>query len=465
MTDIGDALGALNGSVGAHRIRTDEETRQRYGVDRTSGWTAAPCAVAFPESPEHVQAIVRIARSHRLGLVPSGGRTGLSGGAVAVRGELVVAMERMDRLLEFDPVDRMITVEAGMLTARLQQLALERGLCYPVDFASAGSSQIGGNIATNAGGIKVIRYGMTRQQVTGLTVVDGCGELMHFNNGLLKNNTGPDLRHLFIGSEGCLGIVTSATLQLQSPPRDLRVALLAVPSFGAIPELLQHLRAGLSLTAFEFLAHAALGRVLERGALHSPLARAAPFYVLVEYEPDPGDGGERALELVSGCMEEGLVLDAVQAGSVAQSRALWRLREDISETLARWTPWKNDLSVRIGRMEAFIERVEQLAARAYAGLELVWYGHIGDGNVHLNILRPEAMGIAEFIERCTPAGREIAALVNEFGGSISAEHGVGLLKKEYLAGMLGETGVQRLRELKRVFDPDGILNPGKLVDL
>ncbi|MFM7275075.1 MAG: FAD-binding oxidoreductase, partial [Gammaproteobacteria bacterium] len=228
-------------------------------------------------------AIVRIAREHRLPLVPSGGRTGLCGGAVATRGEVLVSMERMDRVLEFDPIDRSVTVQAGMLTAALQAFATGQGLFYPVDFASAGSSQIGGNIATNAGGIRVIRHGMSRQQVLGLVVVDGRGERLDLNRGLLKNNTGPDLQQLFIGSEGVLGIITEVTLRLQPAPRSASVLLFAVPDLPAVLTLLERFSNTFEINAFEFFSDKALAYVSRRLDRSAPLRRA-PFYALVEVE-------------------------------------------------------------------------------------------------------------------------------------------------------------------------------------
>ena len=204
--------------VGESRLLLGDDDLQRFGIDRTTLWKAAPCAVVLPGSTAEVQAIVRLANQCNLAIVPSGGRTGLSGGAVAKDGELVVALDRINQVIEFNPMDRSVTVGAGMITAKLQEFAEQQGLFYPVDFASSGSSQIGGNIATNAGGIKVIKYGMTRSWVAGLKVINGAGDILELNKGLAKNNTGYDLRHLFIGSEGTLGLICEATIQLARPP-------------------------------------------------------------------------------------------------------------------------------------------------------------------------------------------------------------------------------------------------------
>ena len=456
-----EALQALRDLLGA-RLLLDEESRLRFGADRSPGWIPNPSAVALPETTEEVQRIVRIARQHRIALVPSGGRTGLCGGAVAHAGELVVAMDRMNTLLSVSPSDRSMTVQAGVITARLQELARERGWFYPVDFASSGSSQIGGNIATNAGGIRVIRYGMTRNQITGLVVVDGRGEVLHLNNGLAKNNTGPDFRHLFIGSEGVFGFITEATVQLLPSPPSPEVMLFAVSGFEDILDLLRRFSDVFDINAFEFFSHNALEKVTARQNLASPVAKA-PFYALVEFE-SAGDGDlDSALSIGASGMEDGRILDAVLARSTAQARAIWRLRESISDTLSAWAPWKNDISVRVGDLAPFIQRVNALAEKSGAGLELVWYGHIGDGNIHLNILRPDGCSAAEFAGRCAPVAKGIATLLQEFRGSVSAEHGIGLLKRDYLRYSRSEAEISALRAMKAIFDPDGIMNPGKLL--
>ena len=456
------ALDALEACLGSGRLLRDPDSLARYGTDRSPGWVPQPSAVALPESTEEVRQIVRIARTHGIALVPSGGRTGLCGGAVARSGELVVALDRMHGVLHVDETDRSMTVQAGMITARLQELARERGWFYPVDFASSGSSQIGGNIATNAGGIRVIRYGMTRSQVTGLVAVDGRGEVLRVNHGLVKNTTGPDFRHLFIGSEGIFGIITEATVQLLPAPQTRAVMLFAVPSFNAILGLLSTFTKSLDINAFEFFSHNALERVNARLGKTSPVA-AAPFYALVEFEPGGESDLDRALSIGATGIEQEQIVDAVLAGSETQARSIWLLRESISDTLSAWTPWKNDISVRVGDLTAFIERVNALMGEGNAGLELVWYGHIGDGNIHLNILKPDTWSTEEFSRCCAPLAKGIAALLREFRGSVSAEHGIGLLKREYLGYTRSEAEISALRAMKSIFDPDGIMNPGKLL--
>ena len=286
-------LQALLAAAPALRVATDEESRASYGLDWTRYWQADTPAVLFPDTVDEVVAIVRWARQHQVALVPSGGRTGLSGGAVAASGEVVVSFERMNRIGRFDALDGIVEVEPGVITRTLQDLAREHGMYYPVDFASSGSSQIGGNIATNAGGIQVLRYGMTREWVAGLTVVTGAGEVLELNRGLVKNNTGYDLRHLFVGSEGTLGFIVGAAIRLTQAPPETAVMVLALPDLSCVMRVFDAFRRALALQAFEFFSDKALRHVLACGAAR-PFESAAPYYVLLEYVR-PAGGAEPAL--------------------------------------------------------------------------------------------------------------------------------------------------------------------------
>jgi FAD/FMN-containing dehydrogenase len=459
-----EALDALRQLVGEQRLLTDTESLQHYGRDWTRYVDPAPTAIVLPETVEEVQAIVRLAREHRFALVPSGGRTGLSGGATAATGELVLSLERMNKVIDLNRTDRSMTVQAGTITEVVQRLAEEAGLHYPVDFASKGSSQIGGNIATNAGGIQVIRYGMTREWVRGLKVVTGTGEVLDLNRGLIKNNTGLDFRHLFIGSEGVLGVIVEATLGLCAPPSDPRVIVLGVDSLDAIMKVLDAFQARMDLLAYEFFSDNALAKVVEHQGLQRPFDSQTPYYALLEFEY-AGEPTELLIaEVLEPLMEAGVVIDAVLSQSVAQTRSLWRLREDISETISRWTPYKNDISTTVSRVPGFLSAVDALVADHYPDLEVVWFGHIGDGNLHLNILRPETLSIDEFARRCKSVSEKIFEQIAAMGGSISAEHGVGLLKKEFLHYSRSEPEIQMMRAVKAAFDPDNIMNPGKIFD-
>lgn len=445
------------------RIRTDADALTQYGRDWTRYYTPAPAAVVFPRSLAEVVALVQLARREHLALVPSGGRTGLSGGACAMAGEVVVSLEQMRQISDFDPVAGTVRCQAGVITETLQQYASSQGWYFPVDFASRGSSCIGGNIATNAGGIKVVRYGMFRDWVAGLTVVTGAGEVLELNQGLIKNNTGYDLRHLFIGSEGTLGLIVDATLRLTRPPAPARVMVCAVPSLDGIMPLFHAFRSELTLNAFEFFSEAALQAVLARGHVRRPLDTVTPYYVLLELDCAAPDSEARALAVFERCAEAGWLSDGVLSQSVAQASELWRLREDISESITPRTPYKNDISVVISQVPAFIAELDALLAREYPAFEVVWFGHIGDGNLHINVLRPLEMDIDTFRGHCERVNTLVFDVLARYHGSMSAEHGVGLLKRDYLSVTRSPAEIGYLQGIRQVFDPDGVLNPGKLL--
>ncbi|WP_242107077.1 FAD-binding oxidoreductase [Luteimonas aquatica] len=456
-------LDSLLQAVPGLRLKTDPADLEHYGRDWTRRWTPAPLAVALPADAGQVQAVVRWAGANGVGVVPSGGRTGLSGGAVAADGELVLSMERMNRVLGFDPIDRTLTVQPGIALQAVHEAAREHGLVYPVDFAARGSCSIGGNIATNAGGIRVIRYGNTREWVAGLKLVTGTGALVDLNRGLIKNSSGYDLRHLAIASEGTLGVIVEATLRLTDPPPPTNVMLLALPSFQVLMQVYAALRERLQLEAFEFFTDRALHHVLAHGA-QAPFAEIHPYYVVTEFATGDERQEARVLEAFEHCMDSGWVSDGVISQSEAQAAQLWRLREGITESLARHKPYKNDVSVRISRMPAFLEQTQALLGREYPHFDVVWFGHIGDGNLHINVLKPDGLEDAVFLTQCEHVTRLLAATLEEHGGSISAEHGIGLVKKPYLSCTRGAEEIALMRGIKRVLDPSGIMNPGKLFD-
>ena len=455
-------LHALARDLPQLRLKTDPADLEHYGRDWTRRWTPAPLAIALPGTVAEVQAIVRWANANGVAIVPSGGRTGLSGGAVAAHGELVVSLERMNRVLGFDAVDRTLTVEAGIPLQLAQEAARGHGLQYPVDFAARGSATIGGSIATNAGGIRVVRYGNTREWIAGLKLVTGTGELLDLGRALVKDSSGYDLRHLAIAAEGTLGIVVEATLRLTDPPPPTNVMLLALPSFEALMRVFEAFRARLQLQAFEFFTDVALKHVLAHGG-QAPFAETHPYYVVTEFASDEASEAE-ALAAFEQCMVDGLASDGVISASDAQAQQLWRLREGITESVARYVPYKNDVSVRIAAMPAFLAEAQALLAREYPQFEVVWFGHIGDGNLHINILKPDDMPPAGFVADCERVTKLLAGALQRHGGSISAEHGIGLVKKPYLGCTRSEHEIAAMRAIKAVFDPAGIMNPGKLFD-
>ncbi|MDO8331618.1 MAG: FAD-binding oxidoreductase [Fluviicoccus sp.] len=459
------ALHQLQAIVGETRVKTDADSLKTWGVDWTKHFTPAASAIVFPATTEEVQAIVRLANVEKFALVPSGGRTGLSAGAVAASGEVVISFDRMNKVLEFHAADRLVRVQAGVVTEQLQQYADEQDLYYPVDFASAGSSQIGGNIGTNAGGIKVIRYGMTRNWVLGLTVVTGKGDILRLNKGMIKNATGYDLRHLFIGAEGTLGFVTEAEIKLERKPRNLKVMVLGTPDFASVMNILATFQAQLDLTAFEFFSELAVQCVTASGDIARPFSEVTPFYALLEFEALSEVMEEQAMGLFEHCVEQGWVINGVMSQNETQLQNLWRLREDISETIAKYTPYKNDISVLISRVPAFIADIDAIVTENYPDFDVVWFGHIGDGNLHLNILKPADLSKEDFFAKCQVVNKQVFETVQKYDGSISAEHGVGMTKKPYLGYSRSPEEIAYLKAIKQVFDPNNVVNPGKIFDL
>ena len=455
----------LKAIVGDDKVKTDADSLETFGKDWTKIYPPNPSAIVFPKTTEQVQAIVKFANEHQVSLVPSGGRTGLSAGAVAANGEVVVAFDYMNSISGFNAMDKTVRCGAGVITEQLQNYAEEQGLFYPVDFASAGSSQIGGNIGTNAGGIKVIRYGMTRDWVAGLTVVTGKGDILELNKDLVKNNTGYDMRQLFIGGEGTLGFVTEATMRLTRPAKNLTVLVLGVPEFEAIMSVLNTFQTNIDLTAFEFFSDKAMRKVVARGDVPAPFETEAEYYALLEFEAETEGHIDQAMELFEKCMEEGWVLDGVMSQSETQAQNLWRLREDISETIAEWTPYKNDISVVVSKVPPFLNEIEEVVKREYPDFEIIWFGHIGDGNLHLNILKPDDLAKEIFFEQCAKVSTWVFEIVEKYKGSVSAEHGVGMTKKPYLEYTRSAAEIGYMRAVKAAFDPNNIMNPGKLIDM
>jgi FAD/FMN-containing dehydrogenase len=444
-------------------LSRDPDDLREYGRDWTKVYAPAPSAVALPRSTDEVSRLMRICDELGVAVVPSGGRTGLAGGAVAARGELVLSLSRMRRMEEVDLLGATLRVQAGAITEAVHQHCAPHGLTWPVDFASKGSSQVGGNIATNAGGVKVIRYGLTRQWVLGLTVVTATGEVLELNGALEKNNTGLDLRQLFIGSEGILGIITEATLKLTRLPQRQAVLMFAVADLAAVLALFRDARrAPFAIAAYEFFTDRCLARVQRHRKVRPPFADTHPYYVLLEIE----DGDEGVIEgWVSSLFERELIADGTLAQNSSQAAELWSLREGISESLsATGLPHKNDIALPVAALEAFCAELSAVFEQRYPDWEIALFGHIGDGNLHVNVMKPDALDKADFLARTSEADHAMFTLVKKHAGSISAEHGVGLLKKPYLGYSRSPEELAMLRAVKKALDPRGILNPGKVID-
>lgn len=450
--------------LGQDNVLTDEESLAYYGKDWTKLYTIAPQAIVFPTTIEQVQSVIQWANKTNTKIIPSGGRTGLSGGACATQNEIVLSLEKMNQIKDFNPIDRTVTCEAGVITEVLKNYVEDNNALFPVDFASKGSSQIGGNIATNAGGVNVLRYGPLRNWIAGLKVVTGVGEVLELNKGLVKNNTGYDLRQLMIASEGTLGVIVEATLWLTELPNQSSVMILAVDDLHNVMPIFEALRAKLTMNAFEFFSEEAIQPLLNTGHIQRPFETVSPYYVLVDFESGSEQDETNALEVFEACAEEGWLLDGVISQNEQQKQSLWHMREGISESLAPLTPYKNDLAVKISDMPKFSEDLLNLVKAEYPGFNLILFGHIGDGNIHVNILKPEDMDQEEFFKLCHHADKHIFELIEQYQGSVSAEHGVGLLKKDFLEYTRSKAEIALMKSIKQVFDPNSILNPGKIFD-
>ncbi len=449
-----------------NQIATDSENLLEYGRDWTRYYTPNPKAILFPTTTEEVQKIILWARKNKISIVPSGGRTGLSGAAVAKNGEVVVSFQRMNKIISFNEIDQVMTCQAGCLTEEVQNFASLKGAHFPVDFAARGSSQIGGNVATNVGGLNVVRYGLMRDWVAGLEVVTGTGEILKLNNGLVKNNTGYDFRHLFIGSEGTLGIITEVTLRLTVPPKDTSVVIVGLEDHQNVSKVYQRFRSAMNLTAFEMFTEDAVQYVLRsHPELSPPLGQRLPIYLLIEAETDSEDKMQALLTSFEECVEAGYIQDGVISQSEQQAENFWKYRDYISESLSPHTPYKNDISVKISDVTQFIQETNKILETEYPQFKVVWFGHIGDGNLHVNVLKPSELNMDEFVKSCQKVDQILFKSIEKYQGSVSAEHGVGLSKKPFLHFTRSQAEIEIMKQIKKVFDPDLILNPGKIFDI
>jgi FAD/FMN-containing dehydrogenase len=456
---VGDAHVLTDGDLGAWEQDWRKRTRGRA------------LAVVRPGGTAEVAAVVHACAAHGTSLVPQGGNTGLVVGGVpdASGTQVLLSLQRMNRVRALDRANLTLTVEAGCVLQAVQQAADEAGLLFPLSLAAEGSCTIGGNLATNAGGTQVLRYGNARELCLGLEVVTAAGEVWDGLTGLRKDNTGYDLRDLFIGSEGTLGVITAATMRLHPRPAARMTALAACADLPACVGLLglAQSRLGAGLTGFEVMERFCLALV-ERHfpQLPRPLP-PAPWTVLLEHSDDEGEARARARfeALLEEAMERGLVHDAAVAESIAQSRAMWHLRESIPMAQAEeGLNVKHDISLPVSAIPAFVADTDQALREAFPGVRLVNFGHLGDGNLHYNVQAPEGVAPPEFLARSESAVNEVVYdAVQRFGGSFSAEHGVGALKLHEMAARKSPVALQLMRAIKQALDPRGIMNPGRIV--
>jgi FAD/FMN-containing dehydrogenase len=467
---IATLVADLERIVGADHVLTAPALRAGYETDWTRRYRGEAIAVVRPASPEQVAAIVGACRAARVPIVPQGGNTGLVGAGVPdASGRLaILSLGRLNRIRDIDPLNDTITIEAGCVLETVQQAAAEVNRLFPLSLGAQGSCQIGGNLSSNAGGINVLRYGMARTLVLGLEVVLADGRIWDGLRALRKDNTGYDLKQLFIGAEGTLGVITAAVLRLLPRPRERQTAWLAVPSPQAAVALLGLVRErlGETVTSFELLAGGCVDLVLRYlpGA-RAPLARNAPWYVLAEVAWSLESGLSAELERVlEDGLGRGLILDGVIAKSEAERRALWALRENPTEAMAReGLVLRHDIAVPVSRVPELIERGDGVLGAAVPGVRIMPFGHLGDGNIHYNLLQPEQMSADDFRARTGEVQRLVFDVVADLGGSISAEHGIGRLKRAELAARKSPLELELMRALKAMLDPKGILNPGAVL--
>ena len=452
----------LTDIVGAGNVLTAPEDTKPYFTDWRKQYAAAADCVVRPASTGEVSRVVALCVGENVAVVPQGGNTGLVGGSVptGARREIVLSLSRMNRIRGLDALNDTITVEAGCVLAAVQRAADEAARFFPLSLAAEGSCQIGGNLSTNAGGVNVLRYGMAREQVLGLEVVLPDAQVWDGLRVLRKDNTGYDLKQLFLGAEGTLGVITAAVLRLHPRPTASATAWIAVDSPRRAVELLSVLRERLGdrLNAFELVSRACLEAVLFHSKdLQDPLATAHPWYVLAELA-DSGEAAalrERVERALVDCTERGMLHDAVLAQSGPQARALWRIRETIPE--AQFTNVKHDVSVAVSKTPELIERAGSALHAVFPDARPYVFGHVGDGNLHYNV-GPESL-----LERRDEVNRIVYDAVAALGGSISAEHGLGQLKREEILRHKSPLEMELMRALKRALDPKGLMNPGKVV--
>jgi len=470
-------LARLRGAVGDRGMITDPGDMVPYVTDHRDLFQGAAAAVLRPASTAETAAVVTICAETGTAIVPQGGNTGLVGGSVpdASGDSVVLSLGRMNKVREIDPLNNTMTVEAGCILANLQTAADDADRLFPLSLGAEGSCMIGGNIATNAGGVQVLKFGNARDLVLGLEVVLPDGRVWPGLSALRKDNTGYDLKHLFIGAEGTLGVITAAVLKLFPRPAQVETAFMAVPELDHVVGLLADARAasGDGVTAFELLPRIGVESVLKHfEGTRAPMDLASPWYVLMEWsagesggKDEPESSLRRALEaFLEARFEAGVVSDAVLASSEAQAKELWHFREVLPESQTReGGSIKHDVSVPVSKVADFIAEGTRLLEANMEGIRVFPFGHVGDGNIHFNVSQPVAMTKDQFYDHWQAMNRIIHDLVMTMGGSFSAEHGIGQLKLAELAHYGDPLDLELMRRIKAALDPDGIMNPGKVL--
>jgi FAD/FMN-containing dehydrogenase len=460
-----DTLARLSAITGeAYAIR-DAAAMDGYMREWRQIWHGRSPLVLRPSSTEEVSRILAVANETGTAIVPQSGNTGLCGGQTATEDntEVVLSLDRMTRILDVDAQDNTITVQAGAILKSVQEAADAADRLFPLSLASEGSCRIGGNLSTNAGGLNVIAYGNTRDLCLGLEVVLADGRIWNGLKRLRKDNTGYDLRNIFIGAEGTLGIITAAVLKLYPKPRSYETAFIAVPSPQAAVDLLSLAKtlSGSRVVAFELIADFALQITIRHSGTRNPLAAASPWYVLTELA-DPAAGGMNAL--LEAALEAGIVSDGAIAQSEAQRKELWTIRELISESQKpEGGSIKHDISVPVSKVPQFLTEADAAVERFLPGCRFVSFGHLGDGNIHYNVSQPVGMNKAAYLDTWNAMNDVVFDVVVRLGGSISAEHGIGRLKVHHMPHIKSAVELEMMYGLKHMLDPNNILNPGRVL--
>ncbi len=463
-------LDALRAAAGSANVLVDGDL-SGWEVDWRKRYRGRALAVVRPSSTSEVAAVVKACAAHGTSVVTQGGNTGLVGGSIPDESgtQVLLSLARMNRVREIDAANLAMTVDAGCILQAVQDAATAQGLLFALSLAAEGSCTIGGNLATNAGGTQVLRYGNARELCLGLEVVTAAGEVWDGLSGLRKDNTGYDLRDLFIGSEGTLGVITGATLKLHPQPAAVTTALAALPTLDAAVELLQlaQARLGAGLTGFEVMGRYPLGLVrTHMPQLAQPLA-PSEWTVLLEQSDSESETHAQALfeALLESALERGLIGDAAVASSLEQSNTMWQLRESIPMAQAlEGANIKHDIALPVSRIARFVAETDAALLRAFPGIRLVNFGHLGDGNLHYNVQPPAGADAAAFLRDHEHAVNTIVYdAVGEHAGSISAEHGVGALKRDALAQRKSPVALQLMRAIKQALDPNGLMNPGRVL--
>ena len=455
-------LGALAAIVGGNNVLTGDADTAPYLTDWRKQFRGPAECVVRPATTAEVSAVVRLCAEAGVAIVPQGGNTGLSGGSVPTgkQREIVLALARMNRIRQLDALNGALTAEAGCVLAEIQRAASDADRLFALSLAAEGSCQIGGNLSTNAGGVSVLRYGNARDQVLGLEAVLPDGRVWDGLRGLRKDNTGYDLKQLFIGAEGTLGIITAAVLKLHPKPAASATAWIEVGDPRRAVELLSHLRnaCGDRLTAFELLSQSCIDAVLaHRPGIRDPMPGRRSWYVLVQLQDSGGHSEleERLQSAIGDACDSSLARGAVLAKNESEARTLWAIRETVPE--AQFANVKHDISVAISKVPAFIERAGAAIGTAFPGVAIYCFGHVGDGNLHYNV------GDAALRARGAEVNRVVYDVVAAMEGSISAEHGLGQLKREEITRHKDPPELELMRAVKRALDPRGLMNPGKVI--